>query len=134
SMRLEEISHMTDRDDVRDEVDASLEQVERLVGVVDDLLGRSRRALGAGTEVVSLHDIYEQQREEWEQAFAKEGRALRISRSEDLVFATPGALAQVLATLIENSLIHGGGTTQVSARETGSSHSVVIEVRDQGEG
>lgn len=134
SMRLEEISHMTERDDVRAEVDASLEQVERLVGVVDDLLGRSRRALGAGTEVVSLHEILEQQREEWEPAFSKQGRTLRIAHSEDLVFATPGALAQVLATLIENSLIHGGGTTHVSARETGSSHSVVIEVRDEGPG
>ncbi len=125
---------MTERDDVRAEVDASLEQVERLVGVVDDLLGRSRRALGAGTEVVSLHEILEQQREEWEPAFSKQGRTLRIAHSEDLVFATPGALAQVLATLIENSLIHGGGTTHVSARETGSSHSVVIEVRDEGPG
>jgi signal transduction histidine kinase len=134
SMRLEEISHMTERDDVRAEVDASLEQVERLVGVVDDLLGRSRRALGAGTEVVSLSEVFEQQREEWEPAFAKAKRSLRIADSEDVVFATPGALAQVLATLIENSLIHGGGTTQVSARETGSSHSMVIEVRDQGAG
>lgn len=134
SMRLEEISHMTERDDVRAEVDASLEQVERLVGVVDDLLGRSRRALGAGTEIVSLSEVFEQQREEWEPAFAKAKRSLRIAQTEDVVFATPGALAQVLATLIENSLIHGGGTTQVSARETGSSHSMVIEVRDQGEG
>ena len=35
------------------------------------------------------------------------------------VLATPGALAQVLATLIENSLKHGAGTTTVRSRAGG---------------
>ncbi len=134
TMRLEEIAALTESDEVRAEADASLEQVERLVATVDDLLGRSRRALGSGTQKVMLDEVFEQQREEWTPAFAAVGRALRISSSPHHVFATPGALAQVLATLIENSLVHGGGTTQVSARETGAQHAVIIEVRDQGQG
>ncbi len=134
TMRLEEISLMTDRDEVREEAEASLEQVERLVGVVDDLLGRSRRALGASTELLSLHEVFDQQREEWTASFSSAGRELVVEETDSSVFATPGGLAQVLATLIENSLHHGGGKTTVSARESGSSHAIVIEVKDEGDG
>ena len=134
SMRLEEIGATTTQDEVRVEVEASLEQIERLVGVIDELLGRTRRALGSGTELVMLSDVFEQQRSEWTAAFDKAGRKLRWGETDATVFATPGGLAQVLATLIENSLIHGGGTTAVVARVSGATHAIVIEVRDQGPG
>ena len=134
SMRLEEIGATTTQAEVRTEVDASLEQIERLVGVVDELLGRTRRALGAGTALVELSDVFEQQRSEWGPAFAKAGRKLRWGDTDATVFASPGGLAQVLATLIENSLIHGGGTTTVVARGSGTAQAIVIEVRDQGAG
>ncbi|MDN4481001.1 sensor histidine kinase [Demequina muriae] len=134
TMRLEEIAATTSQDEVREEAEKSLEQVERLVGVVDDLLGRSRRALGSGTELVVLQDVLEQQREEWTQPFRSAGRQLDIQDSAATVFATPGGLAQVIATLIENSLHHGGGTTTVAVRESGASRAIVIEVRDEGDG
>ncbi|MFP5360872.1 MAG: ATP-binding protein [Actinomycetes bacterium] len=134
SMRLEEISALTQQDEVREEADRSLEQVERLVGVVDELLGRSRRALGSGTELVQLDEVFAQQRAEWAAAFTGAGRRLVIAPTHATVFATPGGLAQALATLIENSLKHGGGTTRVTARESGQNHAVVIEVTDEGQG
>ncbi|MFN3865552.1 MAG: ATP-binding protein [Demequina sp.] len=134
TMRLEEIAATTSQDEVREEAEKSLEQVERLVGVVDDLLGRSRRALGSGTELVVLRNVLDQQREEWTQPFRLAGRTLDIHDSDATVFATPGGLAQVVATLIENSLHHGAGTTSVSVRQSGASHAIVIEVRDEGEG
>ncbi|MEK8227988.1 hypothetical protein NKG05_20705 [Oerskovia sp. M15] len=43
------------------------------------------------------------------------------------------ALAQVLATLIENSLKHGAGTTTIRARPSGTSGAVALEVGDEGE-
>lgn len=134
TMRLEEIAATTVQQEVRREADAALEQVERLVGVVDDLLGRSRKALGGSTELVVLGDVLRQQRSEWQGAFEKAGRSLVIPSTEVRAFATPGGLAQVLATLIENSLHHGGGATRVSVRESGSSYAVVIEVADEGPG
>lgn len=134
TMRLEEIAATTTQDDVREEADKSLEQVERLVGVVDDLLGRSRRSLGPDTELVLLRDVLDQQREEWRQPFEAAGRELEIRDSNATVFASPGGLSQVLATLLENSLHHGAGTTIVAARESGTNHAIVIEVVDQGEG
>ncbi|MGC4175568.1 ATP-binding protein [Demequina sp.] len=134
SMRLEEIAATTTQPEVREEAERSLEQVERLVGVVDDLLGRTRKALGSGTELVRLEDVFEQQREEWSAVFTKAGREVRIEPTEAMAFATPGGLAQVLATLIENSLKHGAGTTTVAARESKGSQAVVIEVGDSGPG
>lgn len=134
SMRLEEITVTSIQAEVREEAEKSLEQVERLVGVVDELLGRTRRTLGSGTELVLLSDVFDQQQAEWESAFRKSGRELSVEGTNATVFATPGGLAQVLATLIENSLHHGAGTTTVSARQSGANHAIVIEVRDQGEG
>jgi signal transduction histidine kinase len=135
SMRLEEISLASDDAAVQEEARISLEQVERLVGVVDDLLAASRRSQGGTTEAVDLLDVVRQQEEEWLPTFEKAGRRLVVDiPPHTQVLATPGALAQVLATLIENSLKHGGGTTTVRARPSGTSGAVVTEVSDEGDG
>jgi signal transduction histidine kinase len=134
SMRLEEISATTSQEEVRAEAEAALVQVERLVGVVDELLGRTRKALGGSTEAVVLDTVLRQQRDEWAPAFESAGRTLAIADSEATVFATPGGLAQVLATLIENSLVHGAGTTEVRVRGSGLTNAIVIEVVDEGDG
>ncbi|WP_372595059.1 ATP-binding protein [Actinotalea sp.] len=135
TMRLEEITLASDQEEVREEARISLEQVERLVAVVDDLLTRSRRASGGTTEPIRLLEVVHQQEEEWRPSYAKAGRKLVVEVGKDVsVLATPGALAQVLATLIENSLRHGGGTTTVRSRPSGSSGAIVIEVMDEGEG
>jgi len=135
SMRLEEIAAATKEPEVREEAQISLEQVARLVAVVDDLLGRSRLAQGGTTEAVHLLDVVHQQEQEWTPTFDRAGRSLVMDVPRDVaVLATPGALAQVLATLIENSLKHGGGTTTVRSRPSGPSRAVVIEVSDEGPG
>ncbi|HQY32951.1 MAG TPA: ATP-binding protein [Actinotalea sp.] len=135
SMRLEEIGFETEKEEVREEARISLEQVERLVMVVDDLLTRSRRAQGGTTEAVRLLEVVHQQQEEWGPSFASAGRTLVVEvPPATAVLATPGALAQVLATLIENSLKHGAGTTTVRSRPSGSGGAVVVEVGDEGPG
>ena len=50
------------------------------------------------------------------------------------VLATPGALAQVLATLLENALKYGAGTTKVVTRPASAGHGVFIDVSDEGPG
>ncbi|PFG20374.1 ATP-binding protein [Serinibacter salmoneus] len=135
SMRLEEIQLMSTDEEVGEEARIALEQVERLVGVVDDLLSSARRQAGGTTEVVSLPEIFHQQEDEWGPTYAQAGRLLEFEVSgPQSVLATPGALAQVLATLLENSLKYGDGDTRVVARAATSRQSVVIEVSDQGEG
>ncbi|WP_313277358.1 ATP-binding protein [Timonella senegalensis] len=136
SMRLEEISMLADDSlEIQEEARISLEQVERLVATVDDLLSRSRKAQGGTTEPVHLEEVLQQQEEEWRPIFAKAGRELSMVREGDfMVLATPGALAQVLATLIENSLKHGAGTTTVVAKQKGPRGGIVVQVSDEGEG
>jgi signal transduction histidine kinase len=135
TMRLEEIQAASKDPDVQEEARISLEQVERLVTVVDDLLAASRRSQGGTTEPVRLLDVVVQQEEEWGPTFAREGRRLVLDVPADQrVLATPGALAQVIATLLENSLRHGGGTTTVRSRPSGTTGAVRLEVADEGPG
>lgn len=134
SMRLEEIEYLSDSEDVKAEVQVCLEQVERLTGVVADLLQTSRSASGGTAEALHLEEVFAQQQEEWRAHFAAKKREL-VFRDESgrLPLASPGALSQVLATLIENSLKYGAGTTTISTRPS-SSHGVFIDVADEGEG
>ncbi|NLI19265.1 MAG: HAMP domain-containing histidine kinase [Actinomycetales bacterium] len=134
SMRLEEIEYLAESDEVKEEAQACLQQVERLTGVVDDLLRTSRNAGGGTTEALHLDDVFAQQAEEWEDSFAAAGRTLSFrDEARRVVLASPGALSQALATLIENSLRYGAGTTSVTTRPS-SGRGVFIDVRDEGPG
>jgi signal transduction histidine kinase len=55
-----------------------------------------------------------------------------IGESRLQAYVTPGGLAQVIATLLDNALMHGQGT--VTIRRSQSPRSVVIEVEDEGDG
>lgn len=135
TMRIEEMAlSAPDNDVVQEEARVSLEQIERLVTVVDDLLSRSRRSLGGNNEAVVLADVVAQQVEEWTPTYTALGRRLVVDVDDaTTVLATPGSLAQIIATLVENSIKHGGGTTTVRSRP-GTSGAVVVEVSDEGPG
>lgn len=134
SMRLEEIEMITSEDEVRQEAQRSLEQVERLTSVVSELLDNNARSSGQ-TEAIHVIEVLNSQREEWEDQFAAAGRELVFSdEAAQPVLADGAKLAQVLATLIENSLRYGAGTTRVVARKSSNKRGVVIEVSDEGEG
>ena len=134
-MRLEEIEMLSDNEEVRGEAHAALDQVERMVGVVDDLLATSRQSGGGTTEAVHLDDIFTKLEEEFARTFETADRPLQIVDPGDLlVLATPGSLAQVLATILENSLKYGAGTTRVVARKASNDKGVFIDISDEGEG
>lgn len=134
SMRLEEIMNSEDPAEIREEARIALTQVERLSGVVDDLLANARESRSATAVTVEADEVVRQQVEEWRPAFDRQDRAVVVRGERGLrALATPGGLAQVLATLVENSLHHGGGTVTVNARRMGSTW-VVLEVSDEGAG
>jgi signal transduction histidine kinase len=133
SMRLEEISSAETVSAAQEEARIALVQVERLTEVVQDLLARSRRAHEDSRSTIALDDVVRQQQEEWAVTFESAGRALVVDGERGLqVQATTGALAQVLATLLDNSLVHGAGTVSITTRSAGGS--VVVEVGDEGPG
>jgi signal transduction histidine kinase len=134
SMRLEEMVAAADEPEVvREEGAAALAQTERLADVVGQLLGRARRSASSAPTVASVDDIIGQQVVEWEPAFRRINRRLAVSGEKGLLaFATPGGASQVIATLLDNALVHGAGT--VSIRTSRTRRSVVVEVRDEGGG
>ncbi|MFE9401812.1 ATP-binding protein [Streptomyces sp. NPDC006530] len=133
SMRLEEIALTDDLDTVKEEATIALTQVERLTDVVERLLTNSRDPRTGSAVVFSLDEVVKQQLEEWRPAYRSAGRAIVRSGKTGLkAVGTPGAVAQVLAALIENSLMHGGGTVAVRTRVTGNQ--AVVEVTDEGPG
>ncbi len=136
SMRLEEmIAAADDPEVVREEGSAALAQAERLADVVSQLLSLSpaRRATAASAELTGIDEIVQQQVVEWEPAFRRARRKLVVIGVRGLqAHVTPGGLAQVLATLLDNALMHGGGTVTIQTSQ--SARSVVIEVRDEGKG
>ncbi|WP_377271030.1 ATP-binding protein [Peterkaempfera sp. SMS 1(5)a] len=133
SMRLEEIIATEDPATVKEEAAIALGQVERLTDVVQRLLTNQRDPRSASAVTFDLDEVVKQQAEEWRPTLRGAGRHLEIEGLHGLeAVGTPGAVAQVLATLIENSLMHGDGTVVVSTRITGTS--VVVEVEDGGQG
>lgn len=133
SMRLEEITLTDDPETVKEEAQIALAQVERLTDVVQRLLTNSRDPQTGSAVAFDLDEVVKQQIEEWRPASRSEGRAIVRSGKKGLrAVGTPGAVAQVLATLIENSLMHGDGTVALRTRVTGNQ--AVVEVSDEGPG
>ncbi|OKJ99796.1 histidine kinase [Streptomyces sp. CB03234] len=133
SMRLEEISETDDLTTVKEEAHIALTQVERLTDVVQRLLTNSRDPRTGSAIAFDLDEVVKQQIEEWRPAYRSAGRAIvRSGKVGMRAVGTPGAVAQVLAALIENSLMHGGGTVALRTRVTGNQ--AVVEVTDEGPG
>jgi signal transduction histidine kinase len=134
SMRLEEmIAAADDPEVVREEGSAALAQAERLADVVSQLLSPARRASASSAALTRIDQIVQQQVVEWEPAFRRAARRLVWIGVRGLqAHVTPGGLAQVIATLLDNALMHGGGTVTIQTSQ--NERSVVIEVRDEGNG
>ncbi len=132
SMRLEEMIAAADYPDVvREEGAAALAQTERLTNVVGQLLGQARRSITRSPTLASVDEIVAQQVVEWEPAFRRVNRKLEVTGDKGLyAYATPGGAAQVIATLLDNALVHGGGAVTIRTSQT--RRSVVVEVRDEG--
>jgi signal transduction histidine kinase len=131
-LRLEELSGHPDQAVVV-EVQAALDQTDRLVQVVDDLLAnaRSRRAAGA-TELVLAEELREVSGE-WEPAFVAARRQLTVRCSQSIVVhATSVRLREAIGVLVENALAHGAGTVRIAVRPGPAT--VVLEISDEGPG
>jgi signal transduction histidine kinase len=134
SMRLEEMIEAAEYPEVvREEGVAAAAQVERLAAVVEQLLARARHDPTGDAVPVGVDEIVTQQMEEWAPVFRREGRRLGVSGARGLTaVASPGGLSQIVATLLDNSLVHGAGRVTITTKETATS--IVVEVGDEGAG
>ncbi|MEV7012402.1 ATP-binding protein [Streptosporangium sp. NPDC051022] len=134
TMRLEEIVAAAHEPGiVKEEGEAAIVQAERLTAVIDELLAAARRQRQAQADAVMLDELLDQQFIEWGPAFRRVGRKLKLSGTRGLqALGTSGGVSQVISTLLENSLEHGGGTVTVTTNY--KDRSIVIEVADEGNG
>jgi signal transduction histidine kinase len=116
-----------------EDASAALVQAERLAQVLDELLAAASAARAAEAQPVNLALRLPAMVAEWRELLRSQGRSLRLRVPEGLLArATPGRLRESLGVLLDNSLRHGTGTVQVSARR--GDGMVLIEVSDAGPG
>jgi signal transduction histidine kinase len=131
-LRLEELSLHSDPM-VVDEVQAALEQTDRLVTVVDDLLANARSQRAAGATELDLSSELEEFGAEVTPRVSAAGRILVIDCPKDLsVRVTSVRLREALGALVDNAVQHGAGTVRIAVLPAAGS--VVIEVSDEGPG
>ncbi|MFI7670017.1 sensor histidine kinase [Nocardia sp. NPDC049526] len=137
-LRLDELSAHSDPAVVH-EAEEAMAQVDRLTDAIDDLVRASRDEDAADRDPVPVMDELRGVVEEWSHPFTEAGRILRLIGDESLRAPITGSrLREALAVLVDNALMHGGGTCTVSVRtvRTVSDREplVVVEVADEGDG
>jgi signal transduction histidine kinase len=126
-LRLEEARAAAAEPEARDEIDAGLDELDRLAAMVAALLALSQAGeADAPAESVDLAEAARRAAARWDGA---EGARVRADADGALpARCPPGELARALDALIENAIRYGGGEVVVAARP-GS-----LEVRDHGPG
>jgi len=135
-LRLEELADHPDPQ-VAEEVREALDQTDRLVTVVDDLLANARSERASGASEITLVDELAEIEVEWGPLLQEQGRTLSVRCPRDIqVRATPGRLREAIAVLVDNSLRHGDGAVGITVRTPtrGPGSMVVLEVADEGTG
>ncbi|MDQ6696239.1 MAG: HAMP domain-containing histidine kinase [Actinomycetota bacterium] len=117
----------------RSAVDDALADTERLERTIDDLL-RVGRDIPASRARLDLGVLFHEIEEAWGGQLADEHRSLSISLPAmlDPVWASTGAVRQMLDVLVSNAARHGAGTLTVAAHNIPGG--VAIEVADEGPG
>lgn len=132
-LRLEEIAQCDDPAVAREEAEIAISQVERLTGVVDELLRRTRPGHASGGAVSSVDMVLGGLTQEWTPAFEEADREITLTCERGIIVeASASVLSQLLNTLVENSLTHGAGQVRVHVGRSGPS--AVFTVADQGPG
>jgi signal transduction histidine kinase len=133
SLRLEQISQDTKDTNVQQDSIAALGQVDRLVKLVEGLLTTWRSTTDRDLTEINVSELLVSVRERWLTKVQSSGRKIVVTCEPDLAaLGTPEVQELVLSVLIENSLQHGAGTIDISARDFQSW--ALIEIKDEGNG
>lgn len=137
-LRLDELSAHADPEVVH-EAEEAMAQVDRLTDAIDDLVRASRDEDAADRDPVPVMDELRGVVAEWKHPFTEAGRSLTLTGDESLRAPITGSrLREAVAVLVDNALMHGGGTCTVSVRSVrpGADREplVCVEVADEGHG
>lgn len=129
------LDHLAEHDDpaVRVEAAAALEQTDRLLGTVEDLLRLARTGRAGEQRQIDLHDLAREHVEDWRPRFERGGRAIALSGTGPVpTRASPGGLGQAVDVLLDNALVHGSGRVSVHVGRDGDHVDLVVS--DEGAG
>jgi len=135
-LRLDELSTHDDPA-VVEEAEAAMAQVDRLTAAITDLVRQSRNSAAELRTEVSVVGDLTGVIADWRGPFQEAGRELVLSGDPSLRSSVTGSrLREAVAVLVDNALVHGGGTCTVSVRyvATRGDSTVCVEVSDEGEG
>lgn len=137
-LRLDELSAHPDPHVVV-EAEEAMAQVDRLTNTINELIRASRADNAPGRSVVSVVNELSDVVAEWRPQFVDADRELRLVGDRGLTASvTEARLREAVTVLIDNALVHGGGTCTVRVRSTystGQSDPMVrVDVADHGEG
>ncbi|MEN9716415.1 MAG: hypothetical protein RLZZ483_390 [Actinomycetota bacterium] len=133
SLRLEQISQDTKDSNVEQDSIAALAQVDRLVKLVEGLLTTWRSTTDRDLTEINVSELLVNVKERWQAKVHSSGRKIVVACEPGLAaLGTPEVQELVLSVLIENSLQHGAGTIEISARDFQSW--TLIEIQDEGNG
>ncbi|MGW5455373.1 sensor histidine kinase [Nocardia sp. NPDC003979] len=137
-LRLDELSTHNDPEVVH-EAEEAMAQVDRLTDAIDDLVRASRSEDAADRDPVPVMAELRGVVAEWTHPFHEAGRELSLIGDESLRAPITGSrLREAVTVLVDNALMHGGGTCTVSVRTVPTMSSrdplVCVEVADEGEG
>jgi signal transduction histidine kinase len=134
TMHLEELGTTVGDEPARAEVDAALDQADRLGATITDLLALARRGRLGPTTDVDAGELARGRVGVWSALFRDAGREVVLDVEPGCTArVAPGALTQALDALLDNGLRHGAGTVTVAVRRGRDGH-VRVEVRDEGPG
>ncbi len=132
-LRLEEARAATDRASLERELDAGLDEVDRIAQTVDELLVLSRTGeRDAPGGLVDLGEAVRDAARRWEPAAADRGLVLVAETAAEVrpVWCARADLDRALDAVVENAILYGAGGRAVTLRAAGTS----IEVLDDGAG
>ncbi|WP_280426919.1 sensor histidine kinase [Nocardia carnea] len=137
-LRLDELSAHSDPAVVH-EAEEAMAQVDRLTEAIDDLVRASRDEDATDRDPVPVMDELRGIVAEWTHPFREAGRTLSLTGDESLRAPITGSrLREAVTVLVDNALMHGGGTCTVSVRTVRPGRDrdplVCVQVADEGDG
>ena len=117
----------------RGDLDAASAEARRLTETVDHMLALARDALPT-LDIIDIGPIIAETTDRWITRFAAVHRELIVAVETDLPGAPArrGSIEQAIDVLLDNALVHGRGTTRITARTARGG--LVVQVDDDGPG
>ena len=131
-LRLESAVEQAPGEDLKEQLRAADQEVDRLASTVDRLLVMARRLEEGEPTEVELHSAAERAEERWRDRTTARGSSLSLHGSLSAAQANPTDVDQILDNLLENAVTYAPGAIEL---HTGTANGrAFLAVRDHGAG